>query len=111
MPRSRADLLPFLAPPGPAGPSLVAVTIAPALVAYLLLVSGDYSELGPLLIAVAVLGFVLPIVAILSFGRRDLHHSGTALAMYEGSCRRQISEREKSAAEDAQAYSSLLRLK
>ncbi len=31
---------------------------------------GDYSELGPLLIAAAVLGFILPIGAILFFGRR-----------------------------------------
>ena len=31
---------------------------------------GDYSELGPLLITAAVLGFVLPIGAILLFGRR-----------------------------------------
>jgi hypothetical protein len=31
---------------------------------------GDYSELGLLLIAAAVLGFVLPIGAILFFGRR-----------------------------------------
>jgi hypothetical protein len=31
---------------------------------------GDYSELGPLLITAAVLGFVLPIGAILFFGRR-----------------------------------------
>jgi hypothetical protein len=31
---------------------------------------GDYSELGPLLIIAAVLGFVFPIGAILLFGRR-----------------------------------------
>jgi len=31
---------------------------------------GEYAELGPLLIAAAVLGFVLPIGAILVFGRR-----------------------------------------
>ena len=31
---------------------------------------GDYSELGPLLITAALLGFVLPIGAILFFGRR-----------------------------------------
>jgi hypothetical protein len=31
---------------------------------------GDYSELGPLLITAAVLGFVLPVGAILFFGRR-----------------------------------------
>ena len=31
---------------------------------------GDYAELGPLLITVVVLGFVLPIAAILLFGRR-----------------------------------------
>ena len=31
---------------------------------------GDYSELGPLLIIAAVLGFILPIGAILLFGRR-----------------------------------------
>jgi hypothetical protein len=31
---------------------------------------GDYSELGPLLITAAVLGFILPVGAILCFGRR-----------------------------------------
>ena len=31
---------------------------------------GDYAELGPLLIIVAVMGFILPIAAILLFGRR-----------------------------------------
>jgi hypothetical protein len=31
---------------------------------------GEYSELGPLLITAAVLGFILPIGAILPFGRR-----------------------------------------
>lgn len=30
----------------------------------------EYSELGPLLITAAVLGFILPIGAILLFGRR-----------------------------------------
>ena len=31
---------------------------------------GDYSQLGPLLITAAVLGFILPIGAIFLFGRR-----------------------------------------
>jgi hypothetical protein len=31
---------------------------------------GDYSEIGPLLVAVACLSFVLPIGAIVLFGRR-----------------------------------------
>jgi len=31
---------------------------------------GDYADLGPLLIAAAALGFILPIAAIVMFGRR-----------------------------------------
>jgi hypothetical protein len=31
---------------------------------------GDYSEIGPLLITVALLSFVLPIAAIAIFGRK-----------------------------------------
>ena len=75
-------LISFYAPPGHRATwfSLMASLMNMALVAgqlqtkYLneifVVQRGDYAELGPLLIISAALGFVLPISAIIFFGRR-----------------------------------------